>query len=139
MFVCKYKEILSKKYFEMNFHCVFFLISHISGVILYYHEVIWSPLLSISIIISCNKGCKSQNQNGTTRGQIPTAKISIITYTSQWRMQRRGRGRGPRPPLFLNQNEAQPKNCFLKPPPLYLRVWMNAPPTPYLKVWIHQC
>ena len=37
---------------------------------------------------------------------------------------------GLRPPLFLDQTEAQraEKNLFGDPPPPYLRVWMTRPP-----------
>lgn len=41
----------------------------------------------------------------------------------------RGEAWGAHPPLFFDQSEAQ-KNFFetgLRPPPLYLSVWMTAP------------
>jgi len=46
----------------------------------------------------------------------------------------RGGARGSRPPLFLDQTEAQKAENFFwipaptHPPPPYLRVWMTAPP-----------
>ena len=58
----------------------------------------------------------------------------VNSMETQWRIQ--GRGPGGAPPLFLDQTEARrAENCFWRPPPPYLRVWMTAPP-PYLKVWI---
>ena len=48
-------------------------------------------------------------------------------------------GRGPGPPIFLDQTEAQRAKKFWDwPCPPYLRVWMT-PPAPYLKVWIRHC
>ena len=64
----------------------------------------------------------------------------------QWRIQGRGPGGGGGSPLFFDQNEVRrtEKNYFLRPGPLYLRVWMTSPPplpppTPYLKVWMRHC
>ena len=47
---------------------------------------------------------------------------------AQWRIQGRGQGDLPSPPLFLDQTEARgaEKNFFGDPPP-YLRVWMTPP------------
>ena len=49
---------------------------------------------------------------------------------AQWRIQGRGQGDVPPPPLFLDQTEARgaEKNFFGDPPPPYLRVWMTPPP-----------
>ena len=69
---------------------------------------------------------------------MPVYLSSPFCLRFHWATQNQGRGRGARPSLFFDQNEARrAENIFLgdRSPPPNLRVWMTAP-LPYLRVWM---
>ena len=66
---------------------------------------------------------------------LPAKKVAVVEtwMLVEVRLQNPGEGPGgPRPPLYLDQNEVRrTEKIFLRPgPPPYLRVWMTAPPPP---------
>ena len=63
--------------------------------------------------------------------QLPMGAFILIFISRKWQIQ----GRGPSPPLFLDQTEARrAEKIFWRPLP-----FPPPPPPSYLKVWIRQC
>ena len=97
-----------------------------------YYTVLWVPLCRVNTFL-LNKTFQFSFKQLQWLNFFETI-CQTVPYHSTSSGGSRGEARGARPPLFLDENEAQRAEKFFFGgwTPLYLRVWMTAPPLPNL-------